>query len=176
MHDFVVRDIQTKAIEATGLQAADPGKPPAPLKMVYPGEISNRIQAHYKRFGTLQNKTDEEENYITTSKKRSYARVFTRLEKDENGVPVPTGDTARSDLYPEIDTVMQLRDVLSDDGAKLAVHSSEVLLAAYGSWFPDSVLQSNIEVINDAGQRRLIKRHWQPGEIPEQLRAENYKP
>jgi hypothetical protein len=164
---------------------ADPAKsmtPPMYATPKYP--IERNIRAYYKEFGYTRREKSElmrgkEEAFLDISKRPIYAKTYVGGDVDADGYEAPIKESfARAALFPELGLGIRLEQTLRQQGYETAADSAEVVLAAYGSWFPGRVIsaahQGIIRVRDDTDSHNI--KHWQPEEIPEEFRAENYRP
>lgn len=176
VHSFVTSAVHRRA--AADQQRNPTGKSSAePIHVIPVEPIRRRINEYYARFGTDRRNAYEEsrhaqETYLSSVRKPVYATLILRDETSETGQKT----MPRAAYNQEIGIIMQLREALMEDGKQYAMDGAEIVLAAYGARFLDLAKYADIVVEQSNGQQRLIKRDWDFDEIPEHMRAEEYRP
>lgn len=177
-HDFLldVADRRMKRI------AKDDSKNQVPLYKMPFEPINHRITDYYDKFGTSRRNKSEglreiEESFIEANKRPIYASVWTESSNDEDGFTSPAQKVPRHQSFPELAVGIRLEEALRKSGQEIAADSVEVVLTAYGQRFlylTRNAAAIGIRRIPDIDAHNI--RHIAEHEIPEEYRAENYRP
>ena len=146
--------------------------------------VQRNIRTYYRQFGyNRRQKSDRlravEEAYLREKKRPIYVRTYSGGSNNAEGQEFAIKESfARAATFPELGLGIRLEELLRKQGYRVAADSTEVVLAAYGGWFPERVRTAGehgiIRVRQDTDTHNI--KHWQQEEIPEEFRAENYRP
>jgi hypothetical protein len=163
------------------LKAAEGDEVSPTIFAIPSGPVNRHIRSYYHQFGyTRRAKSPElqqkEEAYLQRAKRPIFVVSYEGGHTNSEGAETPIKEEyPRIVSFPELGLALRLHDLLTKLGHRTAADSTEVVVAAYGAWFP--------ERIRAAASRGMILRtqegydahnikHWSDDEIPEEVRAE----
>jgi hypothetical protein len=120
--------------------------------------VDKRIDEYYKQFGVNRRQKSPallkaELQYLENAKKPIFVDYV-----DDKGQFVEQHPAARTVEFPEVGFAIKLMQLLQKQGVTHAADSIEVLVASYGSWFPQRVLQAGQTILRVNEHNELIKR------------------
>lgn len=143
--------------------------------------VKRHIGSYYRQFGfdrrakpeALQEKEDA---YLSHGKRPIFVVNYSGGGLDSEGVEIPIKEQyPRIISFPELGLALRLHELLTKLGHQTAADSAEVVVAAYGAWFPERIRaaasHSMIIRLQEGYDSHNIK-HWREDEIPEEARAE----
>lgn len=181
-HDFLASTAERR-IEK--LRETKPDTAHAAVRQLYVmprAPVDRRIREYYQQFGTNRRSKfgqvlAREEQYLHDKKLPIYAMTYSGGQIDSDGYITPTQKIPRAAYFPEIGLGIKLEETLRKEHHQTAADSVETVLAAYGARF--------LDLTRDAGRQGIIRvqdrdnhniYHPNEDDIPEEVRAENYRP
>jgi hypothetical protein len=143
------------------------------------GPVVREIKRHYQEFGYNRRTKSErfqarEENLLADKKKPIYAMVYEDQNQNDADSERPRKKVPRAAYFQELALGIQLEGLLRKQGYVVAADSTEVLLAAYGAWFPrqraDAITQYGIVRVSGRDSHNVYRINEE--DIPEEFRAE----
>lgn len=125
--------------------------PKPPYKVPF-GQVEDGISYYYREFGVNRRTKSapllqKELDFLEVNTRPTKAMVYTGDTYNHEGFVLASGPTPRALQFLELAYTGELQSLLVHHDIPLAADSLEVLLAAYGSWFPPRILAAGQTII-----------------------------
>lgn len=175
-HEIIqVKESAEEHIRAGG----SPETAPKPPYRVPFAPVEARASFYYDEFGIKRRDKSEpllrsELRYLQENIKPAFAMTYRGGDIGADGMETPRKAYPRALDFLELGYTIQLIKELREKDATLAADSLEVLLAAYGGWFPQRVHSAGRNILRVNENSNRIK-YIDQDSIPEEQRAENWQ-